>query len=166
MLRRAFLRLLLGLAALGFAPARRLAAERLPPLLDEAARARLAGFAAVIVPAWNGQPAAGADDFALRFEALARSTPDRVAAYGRYFERFVREVDALAPPRQPPDAAALTALFERWHEEWRREAEPSFAAQFFELLRRDVLRVHYSSPAGWRALGFHGPAHRATPSGA
>ncbi len=163
MLRRAFLRALLGLGALLLAPARRLAAARLPRLFEGAARARLANFAAVIVPAWNGQPAAGGGDFAERFEALARATPDRVDAYRSYFERFVGEVDARVPPREPPDEVALTALFERWHEEWRREAEPTFAAQFFELLRRDVLRAYYGSAAGWRALGFHGPAHRPPP---
>jgi hypothetical protein len=162
--RRAFLSALLGLLAWLLAPARRLGATP-APLLPAAARERLAGFAAVIVPAWNGQPAAGTGEFLERFEALARLTPRRVEDYGRYFERFVREVDAQLPPQQPQDVVALDALFERWHEEWRREAEPSFAAQFFELLRRDVLRSYYSSPAGWRSLAFHGPAHRATPDG-
>jgi hypothetical protein len=178
--RRGFLcTLLLGLAALvGGAPGRWLAARAEPaqpaetgaaegPLLSPASRRRLAEFADVIVPEWNGHPAAGTDEFVVRFEALARATPDRVDGYRRFFERFARAVDARVPPLPgPPDPLALAALFEAWHHEWRTEAKPSFAAQFFEMLRRDVLRTYYASPAGWKAAGYGGPAHRATPDAA
>ena len=178
--RRGFLRtLLLGLAALvGGAPGRWRAARAEPaqpaetgaaesPLLSAASRRRLAQFADVIVPEWNGHPAAGTDEFVMRFEALARATPDRVDAYQRFFERFARAVDARLPLGPgPSDPPALGALFEAWHREWRTEAKPSFAAQFFEMLRRDVLRTYYASPAGWKAVGYSGPAHRATPGGA
>jgi hypothetical protein len=167
--RRGFLRtLLLGLAAAVGAPGRWLAtrAEPVPerPLLSPASRRVLGYFADVIVPAWNGHPAASAGDFLARFEALARATPDRVDAYGRFFERFVATVAARVPLLPgPPDPLALAALFEAWQHEWRTQAKPSFAAQFFEMLRRDVLRSYYSSPAGWKAVGYAGPVHRAAP---
>jgi hypothetical protein len=171
LLRRGFLRtLLLGLAAIvGGVPGRRLAAYAVPdpaagPLFPAASRRLLAQLADVIVPAWDGQPAAGSDDFVTRFEALARAAPDRVDAYGRFFERFVQAVGAHVPLEPgPPDPLALGALFEIRHREWRTQPKPSFGAQFFEMLRRDVLRTYYSSPAGWKAVGYTGPAHRAAP---
>lgn len=171
LLRRSFLRsLLLGLAALvGGAPGRWLAARAEPaaaagPLFPPASRRLLAQLADVIVPEWNGHPAAGTDDFVTRFEALARTMPDRVDAYGRYFERFAKTVGARVPlVPGPPDPLALGALFEAWHREWRTQPKPSFGAKFFEMLRRDVLRTYYSSPAGWKAVGYAGPAHRAAP---
>jgi hypothetical protein len=174
--RRGFLRtLLLGLAALaGGGPARRLAAQAEParaaspegPLFTTASRRLLTQLADVIVPEWNGHPAAGSDDFVARFEALARATPGRADAYGRFFGRFVKAVHARVPLlSEPPDPLALGALFDAWHGEWRAQAKPPFEARFFEMLRRDVLRTYYSSPAGWRAVGYAGPVHRAAPAG-
>jgi hypothetical protein len=155
--RRSFLRALLGVAAWLLAPVRRAAAES---LLTAAQSAQLARYAAVIVPAWNGQPAAGGAEFTARFErlALAHAAPE---SYRRQFERFAAEVERRAPGLEPD---AVAALFEGWHAEWRREARPGFEATFFEYLRRDVLRAHYASAAGWRALGWSGPAHRAAPT--
>ena len=159
--RRSFLRALLGLAALLLPPARRAARAEGRALLAPAAREHLARFAAVIVPAWNGQPAAGAPDFVARFEVLAlvHAGSD---AYRRQFDRFASEVERHVPSFEPPGVAAL---FERWHDEWRREARPGFAASFFELLRRDVLRAYYATAPGWRSVGWAGPAHRAAPGG-
>jgi hypothetical protein len=166
-LRRRFLvALLLGLAALvGGAPGRWLRARAegasAEALFSAPARRLLALFADLIVPAWNGRPAASDGDFVERFEALARGTPGRADAYRRHFERFVAGVDArVALLPGPADAAALEALLDAWYREWRSESKPSFEAQFFEMLRRDVLRTHYASPAGWKALDYHGPAHR------
>jgi hypothetical protein len=171
LLRRSFLcTLLLGLAALiGGAPGRWLAARAEPeaaqgPLFSAASRRLLGWFADVIVPEWNGHPPASAGDFLARFEALAHATAGRADSYGRLFERFARQVDArvtLLPG--PPDPQALGTLFEAFAHEWRTQAKPSFAAQFFEMLRRDVLRSYYASPAGWKSLGYAGPVHRATP---
>jgi hypothetical protein len=174
--RRAFSRsLLLGLAALvGGAPGRwlvaRAEAEASPPsppsLFSAVERRVLALFADAILPAWHDEPAASAGDFLARFEAFARSAPERSDAYGRWFERFVNAVDARVPLLPgPADPVALAALFAGWQQEWRSEARPSFGAQFFEMLRRDVLRTYYASPAGWKAVGYAGPVHRATPDG-
>jgi hypothetical protein len=171
LLRRSFLRtLLLGLAAfVGGAPGRWLAAWAEPeaaerPLFPAASRLLLGHFADVIVPEWNGHPPASVGDFLGRFEALAAATPGRVDSYRRLFERFARQVDARAPLLPgPPDPLALGALFEAWQHEWRTQPKPSFAAQFFEMLRRDVLRTYYSSPAGWKSVGYAGPVHRAAP---
>ena len=166
---------LLGVAALvGGGPARWLAARAEPggaalaepeatprPLFSAGSRRLLEIFADVIVPEWNGHPAASAGDFAARFEALAGATAGRADSYGRFFERFAKAVDTRVPLLPgPPDPAALGALFETWHREFRSEEKPAFAAQFFEMLRRDVLRTYYATPAGWRALGYHGPVHR------
>jgi hypothetical protein len=171
LLRRSFLRsLLLGLAALvGGAPGRWLAARAEPeaaegPLFSADARRLLAHVADVIVPEWNGHPAASAGDFLARFEALAEATPGRTDSYRRLFARFAGAVAERVPLGPgPPDPLALAALFEAWQREWRTQAKPPFAAQFFEMLRRDVLRTYYSSPAGWKAVGYAGPVHRAAP---
>jgi hypothetical protein len=171
--RRSFLTtLLLGLAAfVGGAPGRWLAAwaQSAPAdaaQLSSASRRLLGHFADVIVPKWNDHPAASAGDFVARFEALARQTPGRDDTYRRWFERFATAVGARVPLSPgPPDAPALHALFEAWHREWRTQPSPSFEAQFFEMLRRDVMRTFYASPAGWKAAGFAGPVHRATPDG-
>jgi len=164
--------LLSGLAALvSGAPARWLAAYAEPlvtprPLFSPGSRRLLAVFADAIVPEWNGHPSGGAGDFTARFEALAEVTAGRADNYGRFFERFVKEVDARVPLLPgPPDPAELGALFERWHREFRTETKTTFAAQFFEMLRRDVMRAYYATPAGWRSVDYHGPAHRATPDG-
>jgi hypothetical protein len=164
--------LLYGLAALvGGAPARWLAAHAEPlvtprPLFSPGSRRLLVVFADVIVPEWNGHPSGGSGEFAARFAALAEVTAGRADSYSRFFERFVKEVAVRVPLLPgPPDPGALGLLFERWHQEFRTEPKPSFAAQFFEMLRRDVMRTYYATPAGWRALGYQGPAHRATPDG-
>ena len=172
--RRSFLAtLLLGLAAfIGGAPGRWLAAWAEPAatagetLFSSSSSRLLAQFADVIVPEWNGQPAASAGDFVARFEALARQTPGREDTYQRSFKRFAAAVGSRVPLSPAPlDSEALHALFDAWHREWRTRPNPSFDAQFFEMLRRDVMRTYYASPAGWKAVGFSGPVHRATPDG-
>jgi hypothetical protein len=135
-------------------------------LFSADSRRLLGRLADVIVPEWQGRPSAGTDEFLSRFEALARETPGRVETYGRHFDRFVEAVASQVPSTpDPPDSVALTALFEGWHREWQTQPAPSFAAQFFEMLRRDVFRTYYASPAGWKAVGFTGPAHRVSPDG-
>ena len=62
-----------------------------------------------------------------------------------------------------PDPNELQVLFGRWHEAYRKD-RPSEAARFFEQLRRDVLRIYYSSPQGWASLGYAGRVVHPQPS--
>lgn len=123
-------------------------------------------LASVVVPAWNGHPAAGqSPDFVARFEALLRGTPGRRRAFGRHWNAFAREVVKRVPSASgdAADLAALEAVLRGWYDEYRSQASPSDAARFFEMLRVDVMRAFYASPAGWAVLGYAGPVRRAHP---
>lgn len=118
----------------------------------------------VIVPRWQGHPAASEIDLLPRLEKLARMFPEP-AAY-RYqtwlqFEAVLRRrVDFSAGL---PDPGQLHELFESLYTEWRRADRPSAESHYFEKLRMDVLRAYYSSPAGWKAVGYAGPVRRSHP---
>ena len=132
-----------------FAPATR-------PLLDALADA--------IVPRFGGHPAASEIGIASRLERWLLTSPHRLRVYRTYwpgFEASIRERVALRPGRPDPDA--LVPLLRGWYAEYRDAARPSANALFAEDFRRDVLRLYYASPAGWKSVGYDGPVHRSHP---
>ena len=58
---------------------------------------------------------------------------------------------------------ALVPLLRDWYAEYRDAPQPSNNARFADDFRRDVLRIYYASPAGWRSVGYDGPVHRSHP---
>ncbi len=126
------------------------------PLLDALADA--------IVPRWGGHPAASEIGIASRLERWLLTSPLRSKVYRTYwpgFEAWIREHVALQPGRPDPDALVL--LLRGWYAEYRDAAQPSANARFAEDFRRDVLRLYYTSPAGWKSVGYDGPVHRSHP---
>jgi hypothetical protein len=120
----------------------------------------LLAVADVIVPRQGDSPAASEIDFAARFEDMLAGFPELARVYRRDLPHFVEAVRRRVPmPGGAPDPDLLARLCERWHVAARSEARPEPAARFFELLRDDVLRVYYASPAGWAFAGFDGPVH-------
>ena len=141
-------------------------AYTIAPLADPASRVLFLAVADAIVPRHGGQPAASEIPFAPLFEDWVRAASDRETVYARYWGRFEQDIRArLAPAGDRPDPGPLTELLQEWYRAYRDEARPSVAAQFFEILRRDVLRVYWASPAGWSAVGYPGPARRSRPTG-
>ena len=119
----------------------------------------------VLVPAHGDQPAASETEILPRLDRWVASSPQRTRFYLRNWFTFEEEVRRrLRYEDGRPDSRKLEALFRQWHREYRRE-RPGPAARFFEQLRRDVLRVYYSSPAGWDSVGYAGPPMRSRPPG-
>jgi hypothetical protein len=113
----------------------------------------------VVVPPDGDSPPASGIDLLPRLERWVGSSSGRRALYEKGWPALASRVRALGPE---PDAAALEALCAELHRAFR-EGRSDGAASFFEQLRRDVLRVYWSSPAGWAAVGYTGPAHEAHP---
>jgi hypothetical protein len=126
------------------------------PSEDEPLLLRIAD---VIVPADGDSPPASGIDLLPRLERWIGSSSGRRAIYERGWPALALRVRELGPE---PGAAALAALCGELHGSFRAGAGDA-AAGFFEQLRRDVLRVYWASPAGWAAVGYTGPAHRAHP---
>ena len=118
----------------------------------------LLAVADVIVPAEGEAPAASGIDFMPMLEDWVRSSPERTQIYAMWwpvFERALRDRITLVAGRPDPDA--LERALDAWHREYQQPCA-SIPARFFEQLRRDTLRVYYASPAGWRSIGYRGPA--------
>jgi hypothetical protein len=130
--------------------------------LPEGSEALLLAAADVLVPRHGVHPAASEIDFLPRLDRWVASSPQRARSYREMWPAFEREVRARSGAALP-DPKELQVLFGRWHEAYRKD-RPSDAARFFEQLRRDVLRVYYSSPQGWASLGYAGRVVRAQPS--
>jgi hypothetical protein len=119
-----------------------------------------------VVPRWGGHPSASEIDLVPRLERRVKGLPRREAFYRRnwpYLERDLRRRVRFEADR--PDPVELAGLLEEWFAEFRSEMVPSAAAHMFEVLRRDVLMVYYTSPAGRGAVGYDGPVRRTHPRG-
>ena len=116
----------------------------------------------VLVPRHGVHPAASEIDFLPRLDRWVASSPLRARSYREWWPAFETEVRARSG-EVLPDPKELQMLFGRWHEAYRKD-RPSDAARFFEQLRRDVLRIYYSSPQGWASLGYAGRVVHAQPS--
>jgi hypothetical protein len=144
-----------------------------PPVAEAPAPSALIGpdhqavffaVADVIVPRWGEHPAASETDLLPRLEKLGRLYPSRAETLRDNWPAFEQILRQRVPFHDGlPDAVALTALFEIWYAEYRSGAEPGPVREYFELLRMDVLRVYYSSPAGWASVGYTGPVYRTYP---
>jgi len=166
--RRTFVCALLLVPPLVLATPRRVRADeaRARRLFSRRSERVILAVADVLVPAWNGHPAAsGSADFLPHFEELLRATPGRANAFAQHWRDFTREVFARVPSAgsAEPDLVALDGVLRGWYDEYRSQPAPSDAARFFELLRVDVMRTCYSSPAGWAAVGYRGPVQRVHP---
>jgi hypothetical protein len=124
----------------------------------------LLGLADLVVPAWKGQPAASDIDLLPRLERVVGSSRSRADFYRRKWVFLERDLRRAVPYEGGlPLAADALPLLQSWYEEYRSVEVPSAAAHMFEVLRRDLLRAYYASPAGWKAVGYAGPARRSHP---
>jgi hypothetical protein len=124
----------------------------------------LLSLADLVVPAWHGEPAASEIDLLPRLERVVGRSPARADFYRRKWGFLERDLRRAAPfEGAGPLAEAALPVLQSWFEEYRSLEVPSAAAHMFEVLRRDVLRAYYASPAGWRAVGYPGPARRSHP---
>lgn len=131
----------------------------------------LFALADVIVPRDGAFPAASEIDLLPRLEAWIQSDSARRFIYSAFWPELVR---ASQSPRREEEGHRgnageakllaqdpLEAACESWYAEYRsRGSRASSAAQIFEQLRRDVLRVYYSTDVGHSVLGYTGPAMR------
>jgi hypothetical protein len=127
----------------------------------EADHIALFALADVIVPRDGEAPAASEIGLLPLLEEWIRSDSARRFTYSALWPELAR---AVHPPEAHSTPLSLEQLEERcgvWHADYRaRGARASSAAQIFEQLRRDVLRVYYSTEAGHNVLGYSGPAMR------
>ena len=126
----------------------------------------LLAVADAIVPRYGEHPAASEMDLLPNLERWVRGAPGRLERYQSSWSSFESEIRDHVPFADGrPDPEALTLLLEQWYEAYRRQSQRGAAANLFEQIRRDVLRVYYSSPAGWASLGYTGPVKRSHPMG-
>jgi len=130
--------------------------------LPEGSEALLLAAADVLVPRHGVHPAASEIDLLPRLDRWVAGSPLRARSYRETWPAFEREVRARSG-EAIPDPKELQVLFGRWHEAYRQD-RPSDAARFFEQLRRDVLRIYYSSPQGGASVGYAGRVVRPQPS--
>jgi hypothetical protein len=130
--------------------------------LPEGSEALLLVAADVLVPRQGVHPAASEIDFLPRLDRWIASSARRARTYRETWPAFESEVRAHSGEALP-DPKELQVLFGRWYEAYRQK-RPSDAARCFEQLRRDVLRIYYSSPQGGASLGYVGRVVRAHPS--
>jgi len=130
--------------------------------LPERSEALLLAAADVLVPRHGVHPAASEIDFLPRLDRWIASSERRARTYRETWPAFESELRAHSGT-ELPDPKELQLLFGRWYEAYRQE-RPSDAARCFEQLRRDVLRIYYSSPQGGASLGYVGRVVRAHPS--
>jgi hypothetical protein len=124
----------------------------------------LLALADAVVPRDGSQPAASEIDLLPRLERWITASPGRMRLYVAGWPPLASELRRRFG-RQATDPQALEPLLESWYREFR-DGTTGAAAHFFEQVRRDVLRAYWSSPAGWSAVGYTGPAHLAAPPGA
>ena len=135
-------------------------------LFSPESRKVLLGVADVIVPRDGEHPAASEIDLVPRLERRVLASEGRLLLHRMNWWRFegaIRQRVSFTDGR--PDPQALAPILEGWYAAFRSERRPSAEARFFEALRRDVLRIYYSSPAGWASVGYAGPVHRSHPLG-
>lgn len=127
----------------------------------EADQMALFALADVIVPRDGEAPAASEIGLLPLLEDWIRSDSARRFAYTALWPELARAVHPPEAPSTPLSLAELEGRCAAWHADYRaRGARASSAAQIFEQLRRDVLRVYYSTEAGHSVLGYSGPAMR------
>lgn len=126
--------------------------------------ALLLAVANAIVPREGEAPGAGEIDLLARLGPWVELLPQRARFYGQGWPEFERAVREQVRFRGPdPDPESLHAQLADWFASYQAAPRRSPRAYFFEVLRQDVLRVYYSSPEGWAALGYSGPPHRMHP---
>lgn len=133
-------------------------------VVPEADLPLLLALADAVVPRDGDQPAASGIDLLPRLERWVQASPGRMRLYAFGWPLLAAELRRRFGAGTPaPDA--LEPVLETWYREYR-DGSAGEAARFFEQLRRDVLRAYWSSPTGWAAVGYTGPAHLAAPPGA
>jgi hypothetical protein len=116
-----------------------------------------------IVPRDEEWPAASEGDFLPGLELFVASSAHRRRNHEKYWPLFEAEIRRTVPIVDGrPDPKRLRERLEYLHVQYR-SGHRSAVAAFFEQLRRDVLRIYYSSPEGWARVGYAGPVQRAHP---
>lgn len=122
----------------------------------------LLAIADVIVPREGDLPAASEIGILPRLERWARLSPSRLRTYQEGWPRLrkrLEDVGAVDPSDLPEKP------FRMLYRRYRFASRPPREAFFFEQLRRDVLRLYYSSPEGWASVSYTGPVRRPHPLG-
>ena len=146
------------------APAAAPAPAVLDGLVSAADLPLLLALADTVVPRDASQPAASEIDLLPRLERWVTASPARMRLYAAGWPRLSSELRRRFGAGTP-SPEALEPVLEVWYREFR-DGGAGEVARFFEQVRRDVLRAYWSSPAGWAAVGYTGPAHLAAPPGA
>lgn len=128
--------------------------------------ALLFAVADLIVPREGDLPAASEIDLIPRLERWARTSEARLRLYRRGWPGLRDLIHEKAFQDGELDSEKLGASMQHWFLVYRRRRRGGpRGVPFFEQLRRDILRVYYSSPAGWAVVGYSGPGHRSSPLG-
>ncbi len=124
----------------------------------------LLALADAVVPREGSHPAASEIDLLPRLERWITASRGRMRLYLAGWPPLAAELRRRFAS-EAPAPEALEPLLESWYREFR-DGTADAAGHFFEQVRRDVLRAYWSSPSGWSAVGYTGPAHLAAPPGA
>jgi hypothetical protein len=123
--------------------------------------ALLLTVADLIVPREGDYPAASETDLIPRLEAWGADSPSRRRIYVRGWPELKKMIERLPSVDGLPDTQRLARRMRAWHRRFRgRQRRGTKGINFFEQLRRDVLRLYYGSPAGAATVGYPGPAFK------
>ncbi|MDH3211570.1 MAG: hypothetical protein OEM05_03700 [Myxococcales bacterium] len=118
----------------------------------------------LIVPREGVYPAASETDLIPRLEAWGADSPSRRRIYVAGWPELKKMIGRLPSVDGLPDTRRLARRMRAWHRRFRRRRRGGRGGvNFFEQLRRDVLRLYYASPAGAATVGYIGPVHRPQP---
>jgi hypothetical protein len=130
------------------------------PLFSPEDRDLLLTIADIIVPRDGDLPAASEIDILPKLERWARSSESRLTIYETGWPRLRA---LLEKKGEIGGAGPSDRTLRRLHLQYRFKRRPRGESVFFEQLRRDVLRLYYASPEGWKAVSYTGPVHRRNP---
>jgi hypothetical protein len=123
-------------------------------------RALVVALIDVIVPRDADAPSGSEVVSPERLEKWAGAESERARFYRRSWSALENAIEQQVPVADgTPDPRALDELCWRWYRRFRTRRPPPEAA-LFEQIRRDVLKLYYSSAAGWASVGYSGPGQR------
>ncbi len=131
------------------------------PLFPEEDHVYLLAMADIIVPREGDLPSASDIDIIARLEELAHSSESRLRVYRKGWPKLRILLRLVKFKDDKLDSEVLEQRMRKWSNNFRTKRRvPRKAIPFFELMRRDILALYYSTPSGWSSVGYTGPIHR------
>ena len=128
-----------------------------PPVIPPETLSTLLVIADVIVPRHGDSPSASEIDLIARLERLISDSPARAATYRTQWVKLAKTIQEKVPVVDgKPDPDELARHLRIYHGRFRRTRRGGDLGNAFEQLRRDVMRIYYTSPEGRAWVGHDG----------